>query len=133
MGMSAFNIPPLTVFPGAKQIGSRSGGGGTDNAYSSTRIQIDRSADDVRDHYVKQLVAAGWKLVGKRLQYDTMSISRLSSTQGDPATAVLIIIELNDNVRDVLLRTTRNAMTQQPRMNPVTLNPMTPPPLPPRE
>ena len=131
--MSAFNIPPLTVFPGAKQIGGSSGGGGTDNAYSSTRIQIDRSADDVRDHYVKQLVAAGWKLEGKRLQDDTMSISRLSSTQGDPATAVLIIIELNDNVRDVLLRTTRNATTQQPRMNPVTLNPMTPPPLPPRE
>ena len=54
----------------------------------------------------------------------TMAVTDLSSTQGEPATAVLIIIELKDNVRDVMLRAVRNVTQQQPRMNPVTMNPV---------
>jgi hypothetical protein len=127
LGIEAFNIPALTLFPGAKQMGGSGGGGGTDNWYTATRIQTDRSADDIRDHYIKQLIAAGWKVEGKHLHDDTMAVTHLSSTQGEPATAVLIIIELKDNVRDVMLRTVRNVTQQQPRMNPVTMNPGTPP------
>jgi len=126
LGMEAFNIPVLTLVPGAKQIGGSGGGGGTDNWYTATRIQTDRSADDIRDHYVKQLIAAGWKVEGKHLHDDTMAVTHLSSTQGEPATAVLIIIELKDNVRDVMLRAVRNVTQQQPRMNPVTMNPVPP-------
>lgn len=75
----------------------------------------------MHDHYLRQLVASGWTIDGKRLEDKTLSVSRLRSVQSADTIAVLMVIAWEkDDMREVTLRVIRPSTVVQPmRMNPV--------------
>jgi hypothetical protein len=117
---SGGNVPVLTAPPGARTLSSSSGAS-ADSSYMSTRIQTTLTPGDLHDHYLRLLAAAGWAMEGKRLEDATMSVSRLRSVQDAGVTGLLVVTENGTkDVRDVLLRVTRPAVSTPPlRMNPV--------------
>ena len=114
------SLPTLTPPPGARQLGSSSGGN-ADRREMSTRLQTDKSAADLHDHYLRQLAAAGWTIDGKRLEDKLLTVSRLRSAQNADVTAVLMVMAWEkDDMRDVTLRVSRLQTTAPPpRMNPL--------------
>jgi hypothetical protein len=98
-----------------------SGGGNADRREMSTRLQTDKSAAELHDHYLRQLAASGWTLDGKRLEDKLLTVSRLRSAESADTVAVLMVMAWEkDNMREVTLRVSRPTTVPQPvRMNPL--------------
>ena len=89
---------------------------------SAARIESALSLVQIMDHYVSQLVAAGWSIDSRALGISTVSVTRLttkSSTSGESVTAILVVTPLKGTSDfDLMLRLVRDA--RGPRDRPGT-------------
>lgn len=125
---TAANVPSMVPPPGARSFGG-GGGGSNDSWYSSMRLETTQSPSDVEAHYLKQLTAAGWKIVGKRLAGSDTSLVRFSfeTPDGQALTGMLTVTSFpNTRALDVNVRVIRDLPARTPP--PMNLPPMNPPP-----
>lgn len=116
IGMADVDVPVVTVPDGARTFGSANSAN-LDSQTSTVRIAAPASVRALADHFERQLIAAGWKVVGRARIRDTMSttIFALTSRGGDAVTGWLGVTSLGDDGDvDVLLRIVRNG--RDPRM-----------------
>jgi hypothetical protein len=117
VSMADVDVPMLTAPDGVRLFGPSSSGG-LDSQMSTVRAASPAPVRTLADHFESQLIAAGWKIVGRARVRDAMSLTTfaLTSHSGDALTGWLGVTALGDNGdADVVLRIVRNA--RDPRMN----------------